>query len=361
MKPTTSSCPSRPVPETRGAERPRAHRPSGVFDKGQLVGRSSSWSTTAPPTEPARVIRAMMEATRRVQACSTRTPRHGRRLKERRGGARGRLIATIDADLSTSRRPAAAQARALRIFGRRRAGWRSWSVAPRTSATHQPRLQLHAEHRVRHAPRRQQDRLRDLRSEVFQDLLTYEGSTSTASFIMVAAHAKGYSYRRSKNPLRAAQGRPELPRQEGRQASVKAVYDMGKALWSTGRAGRRTLHTSFYAAPWSIARRSATRCGTCMARLHGRLQPDHWMITRRGRALLRHPAQEAHGCRRAPRAQLQDEKLRRPDPARLPERALLPDEDEGSRLRPRTSRPRTICTSCAAQQGGHPLTCASTS
>jgi phenylacetate-CoA ligase len=68
--------------------------------------------------------------------------------------------------------------------------------------------------------------------EVFNDLLTYRGSYDYwQSFIMVAAHAKGYSYKQIETLFE--------PRRQGKsfledlpyRASARVLVDIGKAAW----------------------------------------------------------------------------------------------------------------------------------
>jgi len=68
--------------------------------------------------------------------------------------------------------------------------------------------------------------------EVMQDLLSYEGSYSYwQSFIMVAAHAKGYAYRDIEILFENRKQGTSFLDKSAYRASVRSFVDIGKALW----------------------------------------------------------------------------------------------------------------------------------
>ena len=68
--------------------------------------------------------------------------------------------------------------------------------------------------------------------EVMQDLLTFEGSYHYwQSFIMVAAHAKGYSYRQVETLFENRKQGTSFLEGQAYGAAVKSLVDLGKAVW----------------------------------------------------------------------------------------------------------------------------------
>jgi phenylacetate-CoA ligase len=68
--------------------------------------------------------------------------------------------------------------------------------------------------------------------EVMLDLLSYEGDYFYwQSFIMVAAHAKGYSYKEVETLFESRRQGTSFLETQAYRASVKAFVDVGKALW----------------------------------------------------------------------------------------------------------------------------------
>src|SRR6185369_15477060 len=68
--------------------------------------------------------------------------------------------------------------------------------------------------------------------EVFEDLLTYRGTYFYwQSFVMVAAHAKGYSYKQIETLFEQRRQGTSFLDQTAVSASVKSFYDLGKAAW----------------------------------------------------------------------------------------------------------------------------------
>lgn len=68
--------------------------------------------------------------------------------------------------------------------------------------------------------------------EVMQDLLSYEGNYDYwQSFIMVAAHAKGYTYREVETLFENRRQGVSFLETSAYRTSAKALVDIGKALW----------------------------------------------------------------------------------------------------------------------------------
>ena len=68
--------------------------------------------------------------------------------------------------------------------------------------------------------------------EVFLDLLTHEGSYFYwQSFVMVAAHAKGYSYKEVETLFEQRKQGTSFLDKQAVQASAKSIFDLAKAAW----------------------------------------------------------------------------------------------------------------------------------
>jgi phenylacetate-CoA ligase len=151
--------------------------------------------------------------------------------------------------------------------------------------------------------------------EVLEDLLTYEGKYFYwQSFIMVAAHAKGYSYKEVEvlfEPRR--QGKSFLDAQAYR-ASLKSIVDVGRAMWEYRINADRREHERFEKklpeamldaeAPSPVAH--PLRWRTYIASFN----QTHWMITRE---VERHyeSLHKTQWLSPSDMRALQDEKLRR--------------------------------------------------
>lgn len=121
--------------------------------------------------------------------------------------------------------------------------------------------------------------------EVFEDLLTYRGDYFYwQSFIMVAAHAKGYSYREIETLFEARKQGKSFLDDIAYRAAARSLIDLGKAAWEYRLS--RPVHDvsmrlvehrhapSAPPAPSKIAH--PTRWRTYMAAF----DRTHWMITR---------------------------------------------------------------------------------
>ncbi|WP_437657325.1 glycosyltransferase [Sorangium sp. So ce1182] len=120
--------------------------------------------------------------------------------------------------------------------------------------------------------------------EVFQDLLTYKGSYFYwQSFILVAAHAKGYSYKEVETLFE--QRRQGVSFLDGNEAGAvaRSFYDLGKAVWEY-RVDRIPADIATqYLRRHPVVDRSPERDPVTAARWRGYLAAfnhTHWMITR---------------------------------------------------------------------------------
>jgi phenylacetate-CoA ligase len=164
-------------------------------------------------------------------------------------------------------------------------------------------------------------RLRDNKSgfvmcarEVMEDLLTYRGTYAYwQSFIMVAAHAKGYSYKEIEilfEPRR--QGTSFLTGNTAR-VSARSIVDLGKAVWEYRLRQTPRDHAEQFLRRHPVEDRSPTRPATASPLWRGYIAAfdrTHWMITRDVEeyyALLR----QTQWLSPAQVRELQDEKLRR--------------------------------------------------
>ncbi len=170
----------------------------------------------------------MASSTRRTGA----SPRPGRAAPAWRAAS---LVATIDSDLQYQPEDLLRLRRALYDYSVDVVqGWRSWVGRRKDERYHISRgfnFLLNTAFGME---------LEDNKSgfvlcarEVFQDLLTYKGSYFYwQSFIMVAAHAKGYSYQADRDAVRAAQaGQSFLDKKALQRQRARASYDLGKAVW----------------------------------------------------------------------------------------------------------------------------------
>jgi phenylacetate-CoA ligase len=150
--------------------------------------------------------------------------------------------------------------------------------------------------------------------EVFQDLLTYKGSYFYwQSFIMVAAHAKGYSYKEIETLFEERRQGISFLEKTARIAVVKSFYDLGKAAWEyrvekpPADVGARFLRR------YQVVDRSPERDPLTTFKWRTYLSAfnqTHWMITRSVEhyyETLRKTQWLSIGESR----ELQDEKLRR--------------------------------------------------
>ena len=288
----------------------------GVFEMGGFVGElvlvdDGSTDTTA------QVIRAMMEAhpgqVQGVFHSQNRGMAAG--WKSGAAAAKGRLVATIDADLQYQPEDLLRLRRALYEHSVDVVqGWRSWVGRQKDKRYHISRafnLMLNSAFGMQ---------LEDNKSgfvmcarEVFQDLLTYEGKYFYwQSFIMVAAHAKGYSYKEIETLFEQRKAGESFLDKKAAQASVKSIYDLGKALWEYRTSGPPDVAHQFLRRH-PVVDRTTPRdpLRTLQWRVYmGAFNQTHWMITRSVEhyyETLRKTQWLSPGATR----ELQDEKLRR--------------------------------------------------
>ena len=150
--------------------------------------------------------------------------------------------------------------------------------------------------------------------EVMQDLLAYEGDYDYwQSFIMVAAHAKGYSYREVETLFEARRQGVSFLDTQAYRVSVKAFVDVGKALWEYRlRRSVPDVMTQFLRHHPVIdrtPRRSAVRELEWRAYMAA-FDQTHWMITSDVEHYL-DTLNRTQWLSLAEMRELQDEKLRR--------------------------------------------------
>lgn len=150
--------------------------------------------------------------------------------------------------------------------------------------------------------------------EVFQDLMTYKGTYFYwQSFIMVAAHAKGYSYKEIETLFEQRRQGSSFLDQAAVSASVKSLYDLSKAAWEYRVKPPPPDVASQFLRRYPAVDRSPERDPLQIARWRAYLaafNSTHWMITRDVEhyyETLRKTQWLDMGATR----ELQDEKLRR--------------------------------------------------
>lgn len=121
--------------------------------------------------------------------------------------------------------------------------------------------------------------------EVFLDLLTYEGTYFYwQSFVMVAAHAKGYSYREVETLFeQRKQGQSFLEGRRSVIASAKSFYDIGVAALEYRVSRRPPDIAEQFLRRHPVPDRSPERDPIAQARwsaFMGTFDQTHWMITR---------------------------------------------------------------------------------
>ena len=120
--------------------------------------------------------------------------------------------------------------------------------------------------------------------EVLEDLLTYEGNYYYwQSFIMVAAHAKGYSYKQIETLFENRRSGKSFLDNIAYRAAARSLVDLGKATWEY-RFKRRVPDVSDqFLRRHPVVDRSKPRSASRMAYWQAYLKTfdqTHWMITR---------------------------------------------------------------------------------
>jgi phenylacetate-CoA ligase len=151
--------------------------------------------------------------------------------------------------------------------------------------------------------------------EVFQDLLTYEGRYFYwQSFVMVAAHAKGYSYKEVETVFESRkQGTSFLAGTSAYRAAAKSFVDLSKAAWEyrVTRTPPDVAHQFLRRYP--VIDRSEERSALGEARFRAYMtafNQTHWMITRDVEHYYE-TLRKTQWLSPSQTRELQDEKLRR--------------------------------------------------
>jgi phenylacetate-CoA ligase len=151
--------------------------------------------------------------------------------------------------------------------------------------------------------------------EVFDDLLTYEGRYFYwQSFVMVAAHAKGYSYREVETLFeRRRAGTSFLEGTAALRASTRSLYDIGRAVWEYRVAAPPPDIARQFLKRHPVAVAAPERAPLAEARWRAYMATfdrTHWMITRDVEHYLE-TLRRTQWLSLAETRELQDEKLRR--------------------------------------------------
>jgi len=120
--------------------------------------------------------------------------------------------------------------------------------------------------------------------EVFQDLLTYKGSYFYwQSFIMVAAHAKGYSYKEIETLFEQRRQGVSFLETTAQIAAAKSIFDLGKAAWEYRVSQPPADIATQFLRRNPVVDRSPERDPLTTMRWNAYLaafNQSHWMITR---------------------------------------------------------------------------------
>lgn len=259
----------------------------GVFDQGNLEGELILVDDGSTDSTP-RVIRSMMEAhpDRVVGVFHPQNRGMAAGWKSGAAVARGRLVATIDADLQYQPEDLLRLRRALYEYSVDVAqGWRSWVGRRKDERYHISRafnFMLNTAFGMK---------LEDNKSgfvvcarEVFQDLLTYKGSYFYwQSFVMVAAIAKGYSYKEVETLFEERKAGVSFLNKKAFGASVKSVFDLGKAVWEYRAQARPPDIAHQFLRQHPVSDRNPERDPLRHAQWRvymASFNQTHWMITR---------------------------------------------------------------------------------
>ncbi len=150
--------------------------------------------------------------------------------------------------------------------------------------------------------------------EILEDLLTYDGGYYYwQSFIMVAAHAKGYSYKQIETLFENRRAGTSFLDGNAYRAAARSLVDVGKATWEyrvknrppdTTRQFLRRHPPQFEPKPRSPAKQAHWRG------YMGAFNATHWMITRDVEHYYE-SLNRSQWLARSELRELQDEKLRR--------------------------------------------------
>lgn len=150
--------------------------------------------------------------------------------------------------------------------------------------------------------------------EVMDDLLTYRGDYAYwQSFIMVAAHAKGYSYREVETLFENRRAGNSFLNGNTARVSAKSVVDLGKAVWEYRIRSGGGNHSEHILRRYPVEDKSPTPPATQSPLWRGYMavfNRTHWMITRDVEQYYE-SLRRTQWLSRAQMRELQDEKLRR--------------------------------------------------
>jgi phenylacetate-CoA ligase len=202
------------------------------------------------------------------------------------GAARGRLVAIIDADLQYQPEDLLRLRRELLEHSVDVVqGWRSTVGRERGTRYYLSRglnTMLNAAFGM--ALKDNKSGIVVCAKEVFEDLLTYQGSYYYwQSFIMVAAHAKGYSYKEVETLFENRRQGESFLDKTAYRAVARSFVDLPKAAWEY-RIGRRYHDVSEqFLRRHPVMDRSKPRSPAREALWKGYLatfEQTHWMLTR---------------------------------------------------------------------------------
>lgn len=150
--------------------------------------------------------------------------------------------------------------------------------------------------------------------EVLLDLLSYKGNYRYwQSFVMVAAHSKGYSYRQIETLFEARRAGKSFLDGGTVRAVTRSFVDIGKATWEYRLQSRAADSTEQFLRRHTPIDRSKPRSAVSRLKWQAYLsafEQTHWMITRE---VERHyeSLRKSQWLSAAQLGDLQDEKLRR--------------------------------------------------
>lgn len=150
--------------------------------------------------------------------------------------------------------------------------------------------------------------------EVFQDLLTYKGSYFYwQSFVMVAAHVKGYSYKEIETLFEQRRQGTSFLEKTAQIAAAKSIFDLGKAAWEYRVSQPPADIATQFLRRHPVSDRSPERDPLTTMRWRAYLSAfnqTHWMITKDVEHYYESLRKTQWLSMQATR-ELQDEKLRR--------------------------------------------------
>ena len=150
--------------------------------------------------------------------------------------------------------------------------------------------------------------------EVFQDLLTYKGSYFYwQSFVMVAAHVKGYSYKEIETLFEQRRQGTSFLEKTAQIAAAKSIFDLGKAAWEYRVSQPPADIATQFLRRHPVSDRSPERDPLATMRWRAYLSAfnqTHWMITKDVEHYYETLRKTQWLSMQATR-ELQDEKLRR--------------------------------------------------